>query len=137
MGRCWRAVLIGQVISAIVIAGVAPTLHAHEADAHHSETLVHRHAHIHTGLHHPEAGSDSSMSTPERSDDDADAIWMPTQSVERTQISGAFAVGVAAESFSFPTTPKRLALTGPRDDSLPHGPPAGTSRLRAPPTPAI
>ena len=133
----WRSLLAGLVMLALVSAGLAPTLHAHEADVDHPHTVVHRHTHIHAVRRHADGVSRPAISNNQLADHDEDAVWMDTQSVERAKISVANGIAGVCESVPFTIVPEGLSLVAAKGDSLPHGPPASSSRLRAPPTPSV
>ena len=132
----WRIALAGLVIPALVSTGLAPSLHAHEADSHRSHTIVHRHVQMHAIVSSVDL-HDVRIAVTEDSDHDVDAVWMDAQSVERSTVNVDNSSATLCRALSFVPAPKGLGLLVPPSDSLPHGPPAPSIGPRAPPTPAV
>jgi hypothetical protein len=131
----WRTVLAGLLTPALISTGIAPTLHAHEADAHHPHTVVHRHTHLHAGGH--TAGDIHIAGDGNVSDSDEDAVWINAQSVERSRIRVDTCSAILCRTLSFTLAPKGASLLVSADDSLPHGPPVACASTRGPPYPTV
>jgi hypothetical protein len=133
----WRALVANIVVPALVLAGVAPAVHAHEADGEHPHTVVHRHTHAHAGRHFTHLFSQAAVSDPDGSDRDEDAVWMDSQSVERPRLTISTGISIICSNVSFAPAPEGGSLAVIPCDSLPHGPPGVRSTPRAPPTPSV
>lgn len=137
MNLSWRALLASLVVPALLSAGVAPVLHAHEADADHPHTVVHRHTQAHAGGHAHKSFAHANISDRDLSDHDEDAVWMDSRTVEPTRVTVNAAVAATCTNFSFTPAFEGLSLAVRPEDSLPHGPPGVRPRLRAPPIPTV
>src|SRR4029079_7606280 len=132
-----RALLACLLVPALVFAGVAPALHAHEADSDHPHTVVHRHARAHAAGHVPHPISHATISDRDLSDRDQDAVWMDSQSVERSRLPISIGIATICSNVSVGPAPEGRSLALTRCDSLPHGPPSVRSGPRAPPAPSV
>ena len=131
----WRGLLASLVVPALVSAGLAPVLHAHEADIDHPRTVVHRHMRADAGGHFSHQSSHGSSI--DLSDHDEDAVWMDSQSVERSRLTIHTGVAIICANVSFGPAAEGRSLAVSRCDSLPHGPPGVCSAPRAPPVPSV
>ena len=131
----WRTVLAGLLTPALISIGIAPPLHAHEADAHRPHTVVHRHTHLHADGR--TVGDIHIASDGDVSDSDDNAVWIVAQSVEGSRIHVDTCSAILGRTLSFTLAPKGLSLLIPGDDSLPHGPPVAGASTRGPPDPTV
>ena len=127
--------LAGLLTPALISTGIGPTVHAHEADAHHPHTVVHRHTHLHAGGH--TAGDLNIARDGSVPDSDENAVWINAQSVERSWIRIDTCGASLCRTLFFTLAPEGVSLLIPADDSLPHGPPVACATTRAPPLPAV
>lgn len=134
MSLGWRTVLAGFLTPALISMGIAPTLHVHEADAHHPHTVVHRHTYLHAD---GRTGDIHIASDGDVSDSDENAVWINAQSVEGSRIHVDTCSAILCRTLAFTLAPKGVSLLVPGDDSLPHGPPAACASTRGPPHPTV
>ena len=137
MNLSWRTLLASLVVPALVSAGVAPVLHAHEADADHPHTVVHRHTRVHAVGHANKSLAHANISDRDLSDHDEDVVWMDSRTVEPTRNTINAGLAATTTYSSFTLAFEGLSLAVRPEDSLPHGPPGVRPRLRAPPIPAV
>ncbi len=137
MNLSWRALFASLVVPALLSAGVAPVLHAHEADADHPHTVVHRHTRAHASGHANKTFAHANISDRDLSDHDEDTVWMDSRTFEPTRNTiNAGPAGIST-NFSFTPALAGLSLAVRPEDSLPHGPPGVRPRFRAPPIPTV
>ena len=131
MHSLWRTAVVLAVAPWLVVsAGVAPA-HLHEADAHHSEAVVHRHfePHHHDGIEISHGHDEAEVSQSEER-----VIWLDDVGVQQSTYQFVTAQAMVAALFATLPEPESWIIASTLDEAPPHGPPRQYTSLRAPPS---
>ncbi len=128
-GRFCRALLVLALAPWLVGAAAMPMEHAHEGDADHHQTVVHRHLDAHeSGTHHHPEETEI-----EGAHDEGLVVWLTNVSLHQR------AYHLSIDWAVINLTPETLLdstdwiATRSYDASLPHAPPRPSRSPRAPP----
>ncbi len=121
MHSLWRTTVALALAPGLVVSSVVAPAHVHEADAHHSHAVVHRHfePHDHDGA--------------EIAGGEGHVVWLDDVGVQQATYQLAVAQAVVPAPFDALPEPNSWIAISSIDTAPPHGPPRSSTSLRAPP----
>ena len=105
----------------LVLSSVVAPEHVHEADAHHSNAVAHRHF-------APHDHDDSEFSHGE-----GRVLWLDDVALQQSTCRFAVTPGVLPPAFEALSNPASWIVVSTLDGAPPHGPPRAIASLRGPP----
>ena len=124
MHSLWRTTVALALGPWLVLSAAGAPEHVHEADAHHSYAVAHRHF----SQHHHEGGAIAH--------DEERLIWLDALGVQQPTYQLPVAHAIVPEYFDARPAPRSWIVAFTLGAALPHGPPRSATSPRAPPLPS-